>query len=303
MSGAQTPEQRALEMESRCIELEARMQAVQRENIALREEVKRLKFTTDAVHRLAEENDELQRAYQELQGTLADVHHLLDDHERLEDELEEAKIQLQIAVDAIQTKEHEFSEMERNYAELVEMCEALMTEREEELENDAPNAGSNPGKSASQVAMHVYKSRLERSKHNLANAKPRSKIQIMSDISGGHLNSTGKMQTSGDEDPNAGPVFTRSRSRAHTRELSARLEQDVKQFSKALQSRCSLTSEKNLEPRRDGVKIRKKLPGFTSEEFKRLQAMTTSPILNSPNAGPIPPPEADAQSGSPPRTL
>ena len=86
-----------------------------------------------------------------------------------------------------------------------------MTEREDELENKSPDAGSNPGKTASQVAMHVYKSRLERSKHNLANAKPRSKMQIMSDISGGHLNSAGKIQTNGEEDPNAGPVFTRSR--------------------------------------------------------------------------------------------
>ena len=36
----------------------------------------------------------------------------------MEDELEEQKIQLQIAVDTIQTKEHELTEMETNYQEL-----------------------------------------------------------------------------------------------------------------------------------------------------------------------------------------
>jgi len=262
-----SPEQRALEYESLCIELEARMEAVQRENNQLREEVKRLQFTANAVHRLAEENDELQRAYQELRSTLADVHHLLDDHERLEDELEEQKIQLQIAVDTIQTKEHELTEMETNYQELLEMCEALMSEREV-IEQEEP-VKKVLMKSRTEVEMHVYKSRLARSKKHIHHHNaPRSKREILQDLSEGYVNAEAT------EEDSAGPV---TRSRAHTRELSLKLEQGVKEISKILENRCSSIAEEDIEARRDGVMDTlarfKKLPGFTNSEAERLNQL------------------------------
>lgn len=236
--------QRAIHFESRVIELEAILQVKQRENELLREKCKRLDLAEHTIESLAEENSQLQQAYQELQQTLLDVNHVLDDFDKKEEEFEETRIQLQIAVDAIQDKEHEIAELERSQAELAEMCDLLISKCEGLQAHTTNTAGDNTS-----VQVHVYKSRLARSRSRATHSTPRTKNKIYSDLS---ENNSTKVSFSNPDSESVQYSYAEgvTRSRAHTRELSAKLEEEMNHINHILEHSAS---------RADANSIRRKI--------------------------------------------
>lgn len=229
---------RAIQMETRYIEIKAMHDEKTRQLISAEKEIiyqRQLLIKFDATQKtmnsLAEENDQLQRAYTELQTTLGDVMGVLDNFEKLETELDETKHQLQNAIEIIQEKEKLNMDLENANQELGTMCEMLIQQAEE---------NQIQGIEILELKDTVNRSRA--ASYALAPPTPRSRAQIKKSLTEANFHVDGPLpsltEEAGEEEESHFDdegFSTFRRGRANTRDIQSKLHESTEQFSRIIQ--------------------------------------------------------------------